>query len=183
MIAIILPRAMGEGDRPKGGGTGYFVDSSTAIRMIASAVSSKCRIRSVAAVRMTVTPRSPSQASRSRIVARAVAHVVACSVDLDRESRRGAAEVDHIGPDRVLPSKDRFFQRARLQITPQPRFRRRQCAAQAARSCDGLGRRSHGRAPSTMLRMVPLPRVAGEDQLRFIALSRLVSKAAHRPGC
>ncbi len=94
-----------------------------------------------------------------------IAHVMANSVDLDRQPRPRAIKVQHIRSDGMLATKDWLSRSARAQPVPQSRFRHRHSAPKALGVTDYFLRRSHcvtSEAPSTILRslrelrMVPL---------------------------
>ena len=90
---------------------------------------------------------------------------MADTVDLDGEPRLGAIEVEHIGSDRMLPSKGWASGRAIAEpahsiASGAERLRRSLLAAARV----GGGALIFDVAPSTTLRVVPLPRFAGEDR-------------------
>jgi hypothetical protein len=87
--------------------------------------------------------------------------IVGVTVDFDRETRGGAIEVEDVRSNRVLSAKAQSRELALPQGLPQNDFRQAHFLPQFARSFESPDRRAH--APSTMLRMVPLPRVAGEE--------------------
>ena len=87
-------------------------------------------------------------------------------VDLDAELRLRTIEIEDVRPDRMLPPEVRALPVA-AQHMPKRTFRLGHCAAQRLRPLLRQDRCSHGpvlvAAPSTTLRVVPLPRFAGED--------------------
>jgi hypothetical protein len=100
----------------------------------------------------------------SCVTLRPITEVVAYSIDLDRKARLRAKEVKHVGPNRVLTAEGWRSWLPLAQSRPQSRFRRGEIATKSPGKSDCFFRRSHGRkTPSTMLRMVPLPRFAWED--------------------
>ena len=69
---------------------------------------------------------SPDAAAREMTVARLVAHGVTrvrrmlAAIDLDDQTLFAAAEIDHIGSDRILPNEFRAIHLARAQPVPKP---------------------------------------------------------------
>jgi len=87
---------------------------------------------------------------------RAIPTIVRFPIDLDRQPRLAAEEVQYVGAKRMLSSK---FQPgwSSAQHTPEQDFGQAHRATKPARPKARIGTRSHKNCPSTMLRMVPLP--------------------------
>ena len=81
--------------------------------------------------------------------------VVRKAVDLHREASAGAVEIDHIGPDGVLPAEPEAGPFA-AQALPHQALGQGHFAAQLAGGVDHWALRG-ARTPSTALRAVPLP--------------------------
>ncbi len=79
------------------------------------------------------------------VALRPIAHVVTHPINLDSKTCLGAIEIENIRADRMLPTKHRLSRRTLTQSVPQPHFRYRQRAPQAASVTDGFRRRSHDR--------------------------------------
>jgi hypothetical protein len=89
--------------------------------------------------------------------------VVRKPVYLNRQTRGGAIEIEDVRSDWMLPAKAKARQSPLAQRLPEHDLRQAHFPAQFACSPKRCLRRPH--APSTMPRMVPLPRLAGEEQL------------------
>ncbi len=93
-----------------------------------------------------------------RVPLRPVSPLMGFPIDLHRKLCRRAVEVEHIRPRRMLPAKTQAF-RPLAQDTPQHDLRQRQVAPEMSRSSYRPARlRRYSHRPSTMLRMVPLPK-------------------------
>jgi len=91
---------------------------------------------------------------------RLIASTMRLAINFYAEARGWAVEIQRIGTGRMLASK---FETGRslTQRRPQQHFRKRHLPAQNARASYCLGWfPEHGAGPSTMLRMVPLPKTS-----------------------
>ncbi len=94
------------------------------------------------------------------------------TIDLDRQSRIAAKEIENVGAARMLPPKLQTA-RSRSQYLPQQHLRQRHLSAQLPRALYRSERSrwrlisQHRLSPSTMLRMVPLPETSsGRNRTR-----------------
>ena len=88
---------------------------------------------------------------------RPITETVALPIDLDREPRLSAEEIEHIRTSGMLTPEPEPT-RPRAQQTPQQAFRQTERPTQSSRVFDGLSRSGeHCAFPSTTLRAVPLP--------------------------
>ena len=83
-----------------------------------------------------------------RVPLRAVLDLVAPPVDLNREARPGAIEVEHVRPDRMLATERRHCGRPRPQPAPKHCLGGGKCAAKLSGCGNGVSRRSHEFRPS-----------------------------------
>ncbi len=99
---------------------------------------------------MLVQPRGPSL-----IVREGVGMLVSLTIDLDRQARVLAVEIENVGPHRMLATEANAIQAPTSQRGPDEDFRQGQLAAELASLGDGwFGGVGHGRssiqpAPST----------------------------------
>ncbi len=102
--------------------------------------------------------------------------VVMRSVDLDRQLSFRAEEVEHIRSNWMLPPEAQPVQASPTQALPKQHLRQGQFAAQALRTLECQPFRPHLRAPSTMLRTVPLPRKRGRIIGDVVGKRNLIDK-------
>jgi hypothetical protein len=118
----MLPCDAGEGDRPEGGGGGGGRDhldrhSHQPIRRVVKTAHKIAHGYSHNRYALRFQPfRSP------QIALWPIAHVVSDSVNLNREARPRAIEIEHVGPDRVLTAKGGQVRASRAQPAPQASF-------------------------------------------------------------
>ena len=104
------------------------------------------------------------------VMLRPLCIAVLLPIDLDRQPRLGAVEVEHKDTDRMLPSEFQASQLTTAQTDPQPRFRRRQAAPQHPRPADGSLRRQEPLRLSAALRATSPCYARGGDRCRDITL-------------
>ena len=89
---------------------------------------------------------------------RPVPALMSLAIHLDRQARRRAIEVEHIGPSRMLPAKPQAFGPL-AQNAPEQDLGQRHVPPQSPCASHRPARlRRYSHRPSTMLRMVPLPK-------------------------
>jgi hypothetical protein len=93
-------------------------------------------------------------------------------IDFNSQASGRAIEIDDVRSDRVLAPKAQARQPRFPHSLPEHNLRQTHSAAQVACALECVVRGSH--APSTMLRMVPLPRFTGEEHYRFMTSLILV---------
>jgi hypothetical protein len=97
----------------------------------------------------------------SGIAFRAVAHVMGHTVDLDREFRGRAVEIEDIRTERMLAAKAHAF-RSGAEMLPELHFGRGQVATEVPCAFYRPSRRRHFSPPPASL--VPLPICDGEEK-------------------
>ena len=102
------------------------------------------------------------------VVVHLLRQVVMRAIDLNRQPSLRMEEVEHIGSDRMLPSEAQPIQTSVAKAVPEDHLREAQIPAEPFRALECPSFRPHrpSGAPSTMLRMVPLPVNGGGSRKR-----------------